>query len=227
MEDNARPVAVLNRQKFEREYIYDGVAVLNSSFQSYVVDIPTNRQADSLINGRIGSQLSAFMKDNLARLFPDAVEAYKQAVANGYPVRAYESVLNYTATYNAGNLLSMYRDQYEYAGGAHGSTVRRSDTFSLQNGRVLPLSAFFPYGYDYTSAILQEILAKAKEIMQTEPVFFDNYEELIVKNFNPQSYYLTQKGIAIYYQQYDIAPYSTGIVVFEIPYDRLNIIGVN
>lgn len=52
-------------------------------------------------------------------------------------------------------------------------------------------------------------------------VYFDDYRKLIAQYFNEEQYYLTPQGVAIYYQQYEIAPYSTGIVVFTVPYDVL------
>jgi hypothetical protein len=47
---------------------------------------------------------------------------------------------------------------------------------------------------------------------------YDDYKPLIIKNFDKSSFYLSPEGITIYYQQYDIAPYSSGIAEFTIPY---------
>lgn len=220
MENNLS--AVLNRQKFEREYIFDGIALLNASFESYVVDVPERKEAEERINARISGQLAQYMKNNAYNLFPEAVRVYKESIANNYPVRPFEAVMKYSAPFNTCGLLSLYYDRYEFTGGAHGNTVRKSDTYNLNNGRVLPLAAFFPRGFDYREYFIGQILTEAKKIMEVNPVFFENYEELIVKNFNPDNYYLTPNGYAIYYQQYEIAPFSTGIVVFEIPYDAVN-----
>ena len=68
MENNLS--AVLNRQKFEREYIFDGIALLNASFESYVVDVPERKEAEERINARISWQLAQYMKDNAYNLFP-------------------------------------------------------------------------------------------------------------------------------------------------------------
>lgn len=214
--------ATLNRQRFEREYVYDNLAVLTTAYDSFIVGL-LNLGAAARINARIESQLETFMSDNRLRLFPEAVENYRQSVEQGYPVRPFESQLVYASTYNGKGLWSLYYDRYEYTGGAHGSTVRRSDTYDLASGRVLPLSAFFPRGYDYIKTILENILDQARTNMETDPVYFENYEELILKNFDPSSYYLTPYGMAFYFQQYEIAPYSTGIVVFTVPYEVLGL----
>jgi len=217
--------AILNRQRFERDYIYDNLALLNVSYDSFIIDMP-NKAAAARINARIESQLNAFMSDNRLRLFPEAIEVYRESIEQGYPVRLFGAQMDYAASYNDNGYLSLYFDRYEYTGGAHGNTLRRSDTYELSTGRVLPLSAYFPRGFDYMKIIIENILDQARTVMETEQIYFENYEELILKYFDPQSYYLTSEGIAFYFQQYEIAPYSTGIVVFTVPYDILGLGGL-
>jgi len=62
---------------------------------------------------------------------------------------------------------------------------------------------------------------QADENMQQQPIYFEDYRNLIVQHFNPASYYLSNDGLVIYYQQYEIAPYATGIVEFTIPFSVL------
>lgn len=209
--------AVINNQKYERDFMYDNVAVLTTTFESFIVDVLWNKFAGDRINDRINAQLGAFMRDNSKNMFSQAVEVYNDSVANNFPIRPFESYLQYVVTYNAKALLSTYNDRYDYTGGAHGNTIRRSDTWSLKTGRVLPLSSFFPPNSDYVAVILKQIQEQAKINMEENPgIYFDNYPELILQYFNPKNYYLTENGIAIYYQQYEIAPYSSGIIVFEV-----------
>ncbi|NLL56537.1 MAG: DUF3298 and DUF4163 domain-containing protein [Clostridiales bacterium] len=207
--------ATINKQEYKREFIYDDVVVLNTAFESIVVDIRQYKIAENRINATIERQLFQFLKDSEYNLFIEAVTVYKEAVANGYPIRPFESLLDYNVTYNDNGLLSLYRDRYDYTGGAHGITIRKSDTYNLKTGAKVPLDAFFPNQYNYMQYLIDEMIKIAK---QDPSIYFENYQELIIKYFNPKSYYLTPNGIAIYYQQYEIAPYSTGIVVFEIPY---------
>jgi hypothetical protein len=207
-------VATINKQEYKREFIYDNVAVLNTSYESFVVDLKNYKIAENRINATIDRQIVQFLKDNEYNLFIEAVRVYKEAVENGYPIRPFESLLVYQVTHNAFGLLSSYRDRYDYTGGAHGITIRKSTTFNLKTGAVIPLDAFFPSNFNYSQFLIDEMIKIAKK---DPSIYFENYQELIIKYFNPKSYYLTEKGIAIYYQQYEIAPYSTGIVVFEIP----------
>ena len=47
--------------------------------------------------------------------------------------------------------------------------------------------------------------------------YFDDYAKLIQNTFNPDSFYLFPGGVVIYFQQYDIAPYATGLPEFVLP----------
>jgi hypothetical protein len=208
--------ATINKQEYKREFIYDNVAVLNTGYESIIVDIRNFKIAENRINANIDRQLFAFLKDNEYNLFIEAVKVYKEAVANGYPVRPFESLLVYQVTKNDLGLLSLYRDRYDYMGGAHGLTIRKSNTYSLKTGANLPLDAFFPNNYNYIQFLIDEMIKIAKK---DPSIYFENYQELIIKYFNPKNYYLTPDGIAIFYQQYEVAPYSSGIIVFEIPYE--------
>ncbi|HHX60234.1 MAG TPA: DUF3298 domain-containing protein [Epulopiscium sp.] len=110
-------------------------------------------------------------------------------------------------------------DRYEYTGGAHGMTVRSSNTFELRTGTQIPLYCYFKKGIDYKLLLTQEMIKQANDQLKDNPgIYFDNYEELIAQNFTENHYFLTPEGLSLYFQHYDIAPYSTGIVVFTVPY---------
>ncbi|MFZ2539289.1 MAG: DUF3298 and DUF4163 domain-containing protein [Oscillospiraceae bacterium] len=148
-------------------------------------------------------------------LFKMAVEQYKYDIENNLPVRVFEALVVYKITYNIACIISVYFDQYEYTGGAHGNTVRYSQTFNLQKCSKINLSQLFICSLDYKAYILRQV----KEQIHKDPsIYFEDYEKLIVETFNENSFYCTPEGIVVYYQQYDIAPYSSGIREFLIPY---------
>lgn len=147
-----------------------------------------------------------------------AVEEYDNSIANNFPVRSFEAFVDYTVTLNQNCLFSLYFDQYEYTGGAHGSTIRYSDSWNLQTEKRIILGDLFPYHNNYQDYIITMIQEEIAKQIQQESVYFDNYTELVIQNFNENSFYLTPEGIIIYFQQYDIAPYSSGIITFMIPY---------
>lgn len=148
-------------------------------------------------------------------LYPQAVEGYRFAVQNNYPVMVYEVLTEYHITYQQGCILSLYFDRYTFTGGAHGSTLRYSQTWNLRGAKQIPLSSLFLSDRFYKRRIFQQIRAQ----IQKEPeIYFEDYEKLMVKTFNENSFYCTPQGVVIYYQQYDIAPYASGIREFLLPY---------
>jgi hypothetical protein len=65
------------------------------------------------------------------------------------------------------------------------------------------------------------ILNIVKEQIEQDPsIYFEDYEKLISQTFNKNNFYCTPDGIIVYYQQYDIAPYSSGIREFLIKYNN-------
>lgn len=153
-------------------------------------------------------------------LMKSAIEDYENSIKNGYPIHQYEADLVYTATYNQKNILSLYMDQYEYTGGAHGSTMRTSETWNMTNANQIPLSAFFPSNPNYIADIEGHIITQiAAQIKAGNNYYFDNYAQLVKQTFNPDSFYMIPGALVFYFQQYDIAPYSSGILQFNIPFN--------
>ncbi len=68
---------------------------------------------------------------------------------------------------------------------------------------------------DIFKVIENEIAVRQKENPGT---YFDDYANLIRGNFDMNAFYLKPCGVVIYYQQYDIAPYASGIPEFFFPF---------
>lgn len=147
-------------------------------------------------------------------LYPAAVEQYKYNKEQGFPFNHYTLMRVFDITYNEKYIISLYADTYEYTGGAHGLTTRISNTWSLKEPKMLTLADVC--GNDNYDEIIAEITRQALEKQETEPIFFDNLEENIIKNFDPNNFYLVPEGVVIYYPLYSIAPYASGIQEFLI-----------
>lgn len=57
-----------------------------------------------------------------------------------------------------------------------------------------------------------------RQIRQNPSLYFDDYEVLLRENFDEQNFYSTPGGLVVFYPQYSIAPYSSGIREFQFPY---------
>lgn len=101
--------------------------------------------------------------------------------------------------------------------GAHGNTKRESQNWNLQNGKQIPLTDLFPNNPYFMIDIFREINRQIATQMESgENDYFDNYCQLVLENFNPENFYLTPKEIVIFFNQYEIAPYSSGIPTFLV-----------
>lgn len=174
--------------------------------------------AVSRINDYHRRRALAFQRYCRKKLFHSAVEQQDFAMANHYPLMTFEAERKFECTFLTGCTASLYTDTYLFTGGAHGTTTRQSDTWSLKAGRQLPVTAFFTR-QNYQATLFQIIEKQIEKRQKETPgAYFDNYPRMIREEYQPQQFYLTGKGVAVYYQQYDIAPYVTGIPVFLIPF---------
>lgn len=146
-----------------------------------------------------------------ARMYPDAVKAL-QAGSAALP---FELVTAVDVAYNRACIVSLYTDEYQFTGGAHGMTVRTADNWNLRTGRQFALCDLFPGQRDCEQMILRQIIT---QIARDPASYFENYRELVMQNFDPRRFYLTRDAVMVYFGLYEIAPYSSGIPVFAIPY---------
>lgn len=194
----------------------------NTIILTYQINYPeiivpsSNHCSDSFNNFNL---LKAIKLENYCKneLFLEAKNTFDYNAANGYPVRVYEVVLNYEITYNSANIVSLYSDEYKFTGGAHGNTIRKSQNWDLILCKFIPLSYFFPNDPYYIINILKQINSQISILLKDDPnIYFSNYCELTLDTFNLNQYYITSTGLVVFFQQYDIAPYSTGIPSFNI-----------
>ncbi len=152
-------------------------------------------------------------------LYSQAVANSRYIVKNTPPFNSYTFESVYTTTYNQNCVTSLFFDSYTYLGGAHGETFRKSDTWNFSNGNRMTLEDFYPKENSYINYFFQTIEQEIEKRLKTEPgSYFDNYPDLIRNTFKPENFFLTPEGIILYFQQYDIAPYSTGLPEFLLPF---------
>ena len=216
--------AQITNRKIEKKLPHDSVLMLTLDIDYPQIHLTGSAFAEMLVNHayrREARHFAAYARDDL---FPNAVDDYEESIIKGFPFHPYEAVMRYDITLNRDCVVSATTDHYEFTGGAHGNTVRFSDSFDLRTGYRIRMRDLFPKVEDCRPIVLEQVLRQADERTQAEPgVFFDDYRTLIIKYFNPQSFFLTPRTLGVYYQEYEIAPYASGIVVFEMPYEDLGI----
>lgn len=152
-------------------------------------------------------------------LYSRALENAQYIPSSPPPFNPYVFQSDYKITYNWGCTTSLYFDNYTYLGGAHGSTQRISQTWDFRTGCRMTLRNFFPCCTNYVEFLYESIeMQIAARLDESPSSYFDDYKQLLRKTFRPENFYLTSNGLVIYYQQYDIAPYATGITEFLLPF---------
>lgn len=210
-------IEILNRHE-KKDFSFADKHVLKMQIDNFKIK-STDKLFDILVNKSLQRQEGNFLKNVYLNLYPSAVKDLKNSEINNFFFAPYEAFLTYKVSMNENCMLSFYFDNYEFVGGAHGITIRKAQTFNFKKRRQVTLWDFFKNKSEARNILINEILKQAENNMQNNPgVYFENYETLIKKNFNPENFYLTPQGIIIFYNQYEIAPYSTGIVEFLIPY---------
>ncbi len=124
--------------------------------------------------------------------------------------------------------ITYYYHTYDYGGGAHGYTTEVGFTFRKSDGRQIPLIA------DTKSPGLAALIKEgvrgffnegAEEPMTDEELlgylFAEDVDDLDNLPLPGNPPYLTKTGLVMLYTQYEIAPYSSGIITFEIPFDTI------
>lgn len=210
------------------EKISDRLFFDNTEILKYELEYPQITNSNYTIGQRVFNLynqnfINNFKKYILTDLYKSAIETYKYNKANGFPIMVYEIVLNCNITENYKNIVSLFSDQYIFTGGTHGDTTRIAQNWDLAVGRQFDLSNMFPQNPYYIIDILKEINKQIQEQIEKEGanIYFDDYCQLILDTFNLKNFYITSKYINVFFQHYDIAPYSTGIPTFKIDINKI------
>ena len=127
-----------------------------------------------------------------------------------------ETYFDYQIKYNSNDIMSLIFLDYQFAGGAHGSTIQTAYTFNLKTGTQYSLKDLFMKDADYVSVISAAVKTQLDERDLTIGLF-----EPFTKIASDQGYYLSNDGLRVYFQQYEILPYAAGIQEFTVDFSRI------
>ena len=164
----------------------------------------------------IDSVLNIFKEENR--------EQIRYAQEEGFEPRDidYEYVINTEVHYgNNRDIIGHFINMYQYTGGAHGGTFITCRNYRLEDGSVVTLDNYFNPGYEKVLIpILEKKLLEYAECSSREELdehgYFSNEPMFVSDNFE-----IRQDTIDFIYNQYDIAPYSTGITTLSVPEDEI------
>lgn len=100
---------------------------------------------------------------------------------------------------------------------AHGMPLKKYAHINLKTGRFYQLGDLFKPGSPYVKVISDLIEDQIKSNDQYSYLFPDEYHGIQAN----QLFYLSEAGVNIYFQPYEIAPYAAGFPTFTIPFHEL------
>lgn len=122
-------------------------------------------------------------------------------------------------------VLSLFGEVVSYTGGGHSAITGESVTYDLLTGNPLKFADVLNDAVSLDSVI--DLVNNALESMRTEEQLFPGYNEIVAQLLGGNiqqisNWYLSDQGLVFYFDPYEIAPYVSGTVFAEIPYDKLN-----
>ena len=204
----------------ERTWTVEEIPVLTASI-SLPAPVEGTERATRRIRRYYQLQSRSFLRYCQHWLLPAAEAEYRAALAASAPLPSFRAELTYQVTYNENGLWSLYTQSRERSADGRTLLTRRGDTWDLTAGYPVPLAAFFPR----RSGWKRKLLAAAEaEIRRREAAgaarWNENWRRQLRRCFNPENFYLTGDGLALFYPMYALAPASAGIPVFTVPYSR-------
>lgn len=176
-------------------------------------------QVSGLANSQVQRNLNLFFRRIAIRARIQGLKCAASLTLEDYGRSAQcETYLTYKTAYNQNCLLSLIFSNYQFSGGAHGSTIQSSYTFDIRSGRELKLGDIISTDKETIDFINSRIKKEIDRRVAAEELFVLQAFESIGKN---PSFYLSVEGIVFYFQQYEYFPYAAGIQEFTIPFSDL------
>ena len=190
--------------------------VIKEDYEVLEVDI-TIPVIQGLEDKKIEEEINQTIKEDILnfkyRIQTESEEYLQEAKKEGWEIRKYIASAYYIVHYQKNDLLSLSVFYYCYTGGAHGCTVQEAYNLNLVNGERITLPDILKEKKDYLKIINQEI---KRQIQLNPEAYFD---DAVSHSISPeQPFYIIEDGIVIYFGLYEIAPYSSGIRYFKMPF---------
>lgn len=121
-------------------------------------------------------------------------------------------------TYNQSDLVSVKISQYDFSGGANGTTSIRSANYDLKHNTPVTVHQLFADGSEdkidelLLAALMKSFGVDSPDALADKGVYF--YEEAKMGEY----FYLTSEGVTFYFNPYDIAAHFVGPIELTLPY---------
>lgn len=176
---------------------------INDTIKNFISHTLALGDTDLLPNLKaLNDQITIFNKeyDNFIKDFPESQQKW-------------EAQIDGEVLLNSNQIISIAITSYINTGGAHGSTNISFLNFDASNGNSISTNVLLKDVDNFTSVAKRYFDAS----VQNKSILF---EPDVFKL--PQNIAYSEEGLILLYNPYEIAPYSSGIIEFTIPYKEIN-----
>ncbi len=196
----------------------DGTTLFTYTYQNMQLIVQDQEVADSIIIDFLNRMDDAHSRSEAAK--SAAQQAYSaNADWTPYYYDTYYSPLRIDQT-----VLSLYGTDSSYTGNGRPVQIAHAANYNLITGEVLTLGSILKH-ID-SKELLIDLVTQAAVSVSEEKQLYGDYADCISERFEleesfDEDWFFSATGLCFYFQVYEIAPYSSGIVVIEVPYESL------
>lgn len=196
----------------------DGTVIFSYTHQSMMLTLPDPEVANKVIIDFLSRNDSAAA--NADQIRKSASENYNGS-SDWTP---YLYNITYSPMRMDQGVLSLFGSSVTYSGASHPERLSVSASYDLVTGDVLTLGSIMSAEATLND-FCQLVLSVLDEIKVSKHLY-DGYEATVKQRFSQdesldQEWYFSTTGLCFYFVPYEIAPYSSGVIVAEIPYEKL------
>lgn len=207
----------------------EGCAADSSTCAVFKAHYPKYDSADAVVRNRINESIMEAILDivtdekktgnrSLQEVARDFFSDYRE-YANGPYAMPWELDCTGEVIYLSDRIFSLKISNYWFTGGAHPNTITNMLNYDLERGNIITLQDLV-VDWDTFIGIAERSFRQAKGIdagqSWQESGYFWGNEFKLSNNFA-----ITEQGILLFYNTYEIAPYAAGITEFVISYADL------
>ncbi len=132
--------------------------------------------------------------------------------------------ITYSPTRIDHKVLSLFGNNVVFSGANHPERTCVSASYDMLTGDVLTLASIMHKDASVND-ICKLVLERLGELAEGD-YLYENYKSTVNHRFEgdastDEAWYFTQTGLCFYFAPYEIAPYASGVITVEIPYEKL------
>lgn len=196
--------------------IYDEIYLMNEGYSALAGTLAqNNREAEKQA------------EEDFDTISEAAEEGYEESKQIGGTFAGYVMEKRITVTRADAKIFSYRTDSYENTGGAHPMSGSVGASYDSQTGKKLQLSDVVSDKNGLYDKLIEKLEAFSEE--NGGEVLFDGYQDMVRSQVDEDliegtdtkaelQWTLSDTGMTVYFNPYDVAPYAAGQITIELPY---------